>query len=112
LTAPKLITRIHGGENAEIGEYPYYVSLYYKDTCTSDDMMISFCGGAILNSQWIITAAYCAYTVQYVIDVVVKAGSINYEQHSETEQTSNIVASFAHPKYTRSVIFPLSYVSQ
>ncbi|XP_069974237.1 ovochymase-2-like [Penaeus vannamei] len=46
--------RIVGGEETEVNEYPWMVSLvdgsgYYH-----------FCGGSIISSQWVVTAAHCA----------------------------------------------------
>nr|XP_027215272.1 chymotrypsin-like protease CTRL-1 [Penaeus vannamei] len=46
--------RIVGGVETEVNEYPWMVSLvdgsgYYH-----------FCGGSIISSQWVVTAAHCA----------------------------------------------------
>ncbi|XP_067910190.1 transmembrane protease serine 4-like isoform X2 [Heterodontus francisci] len=43
--------RIVGGEDATIDEWPWQVSLQYKKQ--------HLCGGSIINSQWILTAAHC-----------------------------------------------------
>ena len=46
-----------GGAEADFGEWPWYAKLihfghgHFKDTF--------FCGGSLLNNQWIITAAHC-----------------------------------------------------
>ncbi|XP_011494098.1 PREDICTED: chymotrypsin-2-like isoform X2 [Ceratosolen solmsi marchali] len=48
-TASGTVLRIAGGENAKPGQYPYYVSLYYKEIFGEN--VDSFCGGAILNHQ-------------------------------------------------------------
>lgn len=46
--------RIVGGEQAEPGQFPYQVSL--RDSVFTD---FHFCGGAIIESNWILTAAHC-----------------------------------------------------
>ncbi|XP_011494097.1 PREDICTED: trypsin-1-like isoform X1 [Ceratosolen solmsi marchali] len=97
-TASGTVLRIAGGENAKPGQYPYYVSLYYKEIFGEN--VDSFCGGAILNHQWIITAAYCIYSVNNIDDIFIKVGSINYRKYSVTEQISKITTSFAHPEYS------------
>uniref|UniRef100_A0A4W3I161 Uncharacterized protein n=1 Tax=Callorhinchus milii TaxID=7868 RepID=A0A4W3I161_CALMI len=43
--------RIVGGNDAYIDNWPWQVSLKYKDQ--------HLCGGSILNSQWIVTASHC-----------------------------------------------------
>ncbi|XP_006813947.1 tryptase-like, partial [Saccoglossus kowalevskii] len=45
--------RIIGGQDAEIGEWPWMAMLYHITTNKS------FCGGALLTSTWVVTAAHC-----------------------------------------------------
>ncbi|XP_034192565.2 chymotrypsin-2-like isoform X1 [Osmia lignaria lignaria] len=62
--------RIVNGENAKVGEIPYQVSLQGKDSS------FHFCGGSILNENYVITAASCVYyTTAATIKVI--AGTIN-----------------------------------
>ncbi|XP_063907349.1 brachyurin-like [Zophobas morio] len=48
--------RIIGGNPAAVGEYPWQAAIY---TTKPDGRY--FCGGTLLNDQWILTAAQCAY---------------------------------------------------
>lgn len=49
------LIRIVGGNSATKGEFPWLASLQYRTAYS----FIHFCGGAIINEYWIITAAHC-----------------------------------------------------
>uniref|UniRef100_A0A8C9KS86 Serine protease 55 n=1 Tax=Panthera tigris altaica TaxID=74533 RepID=A0A8C9KS86_PANTA len=46
-------SRIIGGMEAEVGEFPWQVSIQARNE--------HFCGGAIINEWWIVTAAHCLF---------------------------------------------------
>ncbi|TRY90617.1 hypothetical protein DNTS_003685, partial [Danionella cerebrum] len=62
------LPRIIGGVEATLGRWPWQVSLYYNDR--------HICGGSIITSQWIVTAAHCVhnYRLPQVPSWVVYAG--------------------------------------
>lgn len=78
---------IVGGEPAEPGEYPFQVRLYE----TMDDD-IGFCGGSIIDTQWILTAAHCLVDTD---SVVVGFGDIDRTKTTKIESEKIIV----HPDY-------------
>ena len=44
-------TKIVGGKQTEIGEYPWMAALMYNS--------FHFCGGSLVNDRWVVTAAHC-----------------------------------------------------
>jgi enterokinase len=46
-------TKVVGGVEAKKGDWPWQVAMNYNGGFT--------CGGSVLNSEWIITAAHCVY---------------------------------------------------
>lgn len=79
--------RIVNGEKAELGQFPHQVSLRLKS------INRHFCGGTILNSRWILTAAHCSFPPYQPIAV---AGSIELRQGGKAYNISKIIP---HPGY-------------
>ncbi|XP_052074215.1 chymotrypsin-like serine proteinase [Mytilus californianus] len=50
-----LTSKIVGGSNADISEYPWQVSLQLR----SSGSWYHICGGSIINNNWAVTAAHC-----------------------------------------------------
>ena len=48
--------RVLGGQNTEVNGYPWMAMLAWKAGLSQ------FCGGAVLNSKWVATAAHCVST--------------------------------------------------
>ncbi|XP_029050356.2 chymotrypsin-2-like [Osmia bicornis bicornis] len=83
--------RIVNGEDAKVGEIPYQVSLQNKDSS------FHFCGGSVLNENYVITAAHCV-DGKTAPNIKVIAGTINLTaQKSE----HNVMKIIIHEKYNK-----------
>ncbi|XP_043515642.1 chymotrypsin-2-like [Frieseomelitta varia] len=76
--------RIVNGENAKEGEIPYQVSLQNKDSS------FHFCGGSVLNENYVITAAHCTVG-KTPGSIKVVAGTINLTKLGSEHPVTNII---------------------
>ncbi|EDS31864.1 serine-type enodpeptidase, partial [Culex quinquefasciatus] len=49
---PAFAPRIVGGSYATLGQFPFQVAVHYGN---------GFCGGSLIRSNWVLTAAHCVY---------------------------------------------------
>ncbi|XP_075136665.1 chymotrypsinogen A-like [Leptodactylus fuscus] len=81
--------RIVNGENAVSGSWPWQVSL-------QDNTGFHFCGGSLINSLWVVTAAHCGVTTSHRVIL----GEYNRSSNAEPIQTKTISRVFRHPNYS------------
>ncbi|XP_045899472.1 prostasin-like [Micropterus dolomieu] len=88
---PKLNTKIVGGQVASEGSWPWQASL-------QDSTGFHFCGGSLINNEWVLTAAHCfASTDPKAVTVVLGLQSL---QGSNTNKVSQTVSQIIiHPSY-------------
>lgn len=86
--------RIVGGQNAQPGEIPYQASLRTENNQ-------HFCGGTILNANWILTAAHCADVVRADSTRVV-VGAHHRVNGGVPHVVSRVVT---HPKWTKAILY-------
>ncbi|XP_069821360.1 chymotrypsinogen A-like [Dendropsophus ebraccatus] len=81
--------RIVNGENAVSGSWPWQVSL-------QDSTGFHFCGGSLINSLWVVTAAHCGVTTNHRVIL----GEFDRSSNAEPIQTKTIARVFRHPNYS------------
>ncbi|XP_018423262.1 PREDICTED: chymotrypsinogen A-like [Nanorana parkeri] len=80
--------RIVNGETAVSGSWPWQVSLQYTSG-------FHFCGGSLINSLWVVTAAHCGVTTSHRVIL----GEHDRSSNAEPIQTLSVGRVFRHPQY-------------
>ncbi|XP_028826444.1 transmembrane protease serine 5 isoform X2 [Denticeps clupeoides] len=84
------LPRIVGGAEATLGRWPWQVGLYYNTRHT--------CGGSIITSQWIATAAHCVHKLPQVSSWVVYAGIVTRNAVKMAPHTGHAVEKIIYNK--------------
>ena len=101
--APKPDPRIIGGEPADLGEYPFMVALLYEPI-NGTDFQKQYCGGSLIASRWVLTAAHC---VEFLDSADQIAVAVNRTNLDSTEGSRVAVRDFyIHPDYDPSQLSP------
>ncbi|XP_029050344.2 trypsin-1-like [Osmia bicornis bicornis] len=83
--------RIVNGEDARVGEIPYQVSLQNKGNS------FHFCGGSVLNENYVITAAHCV-SAKTAPNIKVIVGTIDL---TAPKSEHNVMKIIIHEKYNK-----------
>lgn len=98
-----LSARIMGGDFTLVDQHKYQVSLRRLKyvSWTPEPFTENFCGGAILNKRWILTAAHCCTKKQIpkMSDLLIGMGELRFSQTSPMHRAENIIK---HPNYDHS----------
>merc|ERR1711892_120403 len=90
-----VIGRIVGGEEAEDGEFPFQVSLRSIGALGSTH----FCGGSIIDANWVVTAAHCC-AGQNARSMHIVAGGIKLNNFEDEEENRDVEAIIGHESYS------------
>ncbi|CAL7948237.1 unnamed protein product [Xylocopa violacea] len=77
-------SQIVGGKDAPVGKFPYQVSLRNRGS--------HFCGGSVINSRYILTAAHCVQGLSNLKDVSVHAGTTQLNTNGEKYGVEKVIA--------------------
>eukprot|EP00079_Xenopus_tropicalis_P032680 XP_017946451.1 PREDICTED: acrosin-like [Xenopus tropicalis] len=93
-------SRIVGGVNSQPGAWPWLVSI--QAWRGSDYGYGHFCGGTILNNQWILTAAHCLIDYKTTFDTIrVVIGARKLSKLGSETQIRKVKQLILHEKYLR-----------
>ncbi|TNN03745.1 hypothetical protein fugu_000774 [Takifugu bimaculatus] len=87
--------RIFGGTKSFHGAHPWQVSVQVRPKCTSIPYGHT-CGGVLLSSCWVLTAAHCIETNE---EFQVVLGGVNINKQEDMDQTIPVIRTIVHENY-------------
>ncbi|XP_072312992.1 hyaluronan-binding protein 2-like [Eucyclogobius newberryi] len=95
---PGRAARIFGGRKSLPGAHPWQVSLQRRPRYSSVPFSY-FCGGILLSSCWVLTAAHC---IEKDVEMQVVLGGVDIETHEVFDQIVPVEKAVVHENYRAS----------
>jgi len=91
-----ITTRIIGGTDTDPNDYPWTTALLFANI--SNGFNAQFCGGTLIASRWVLTAAHCVndFSSPNEIEVAIGINDLNNINNADRKTVVNI---FMHPNY-------------
>ena len=96
---PPDVAAIVNGEDADIEDFPFQVALRTSDT------QFQFCGGTLISSRYVLTAAHCVDEGRTANEIEVLLGSADLTSGGERV---NVQAIRRHPEYGQTIDYDLA----
>ncbi|GCB78662.1 hypothetical protein scyTo_0020132 [Scyliorhinus torazame] len=85
--------RIVNGEDAVPGSWPWQVSMQQRNG-------FHFCGGSLINENWVVTAAHCSVSTRHVVVI----GDYNKCTADGKSQSISVAKAITHPYWNSNTI--------
>ncbi|XP_051274060.1 hyaluronan-binding protein 2-like [Dicentrarchus labrax] len=95
ISQPSRTSRIYGGSKSFPGAHPWQVSLQSRPESSSFEYS-HMCGGILLSSCWVLTAAHC---IEDNMEYQVVLGGVNLDRQEEMDQTIPVIQTIRHENY-------------
>uniref|UniRef100_A0A3B4VI55 trypsin n=1 Tax=Seriola dumerili TaxID=41447 RepID=A0A3B4VI55_SERDU len=95
ISQPSRTNRIFGGSKSFPGAHPWQVSVQTRPIGASYEFS-HMCGGILLTSCWVLTAAHC---VEPTDEFQVVLGGVNIEKQEGMDQTIPVIQTIVHENY-------------
>uniref|UniRef100_A0A8C6WFW6 trypsin n=1 Tax=Neogobius melanostomus TaxID=47308 RepID=A0A8C6WFW6_9GOBI len=92
---PGHTSRIFGGMKSLPGAHPWQVSFQIRPSKSSVTDFTHYCGGILLSSCWVLTAAHCID-----VEMQVALGVVDIKKHEDSEQIVPVEKVIVHEDYS------------
>jgi len=90
-------SRIVNGVDSEVGQWPWQISLHYKGS----NGFSHICGGSLIDSNWVLTAAHCVEFDTVTSNFRVVLGKHKQTVVGEQEETVDVERIILHENYNQ-----------
>ncbi|XP_015436832.1 PREDICTED: venom protease-like [Dufourea novaeangliae] len=90
---------IYNGVEAQSKEFPYVVALGFNNTEEDGPSIVYSCGGSLISTEHVLTAAHCVRNAKNLVPIEVRVGDEDLSSTGGSVQRIPISDIIIHPKY-------------